>query len=83
MCAWIGVSPPGNRNRIDAPRLAGKIDPDDLRAFVAERIQVSALVVSRRYGTSKNTAKAALDALGLDAYEGPRGVRMDTVGTAQ
>ena len=70
-------------HRIDAPKLAGKIDGEALLAFVAERGQVSALVVSRQFGTSKNTAKTALDALELDAYEGPRGVRMYTLRNAQ
>jgi hypothetical protein len=76
MASWILRLAPGAEPYSAARSFA-------LLAFVADRTQVSALVVSRQFGTSKNTVKAALDALGLDAYEGPRGVRMYTLGTAQ
>lgn len=67
----------------DAPTLPGKIDRDELDAFLAGKQQVTVREVAAKFAASKNTAQTALDSLGLDTYDGPRGTRFYLTGTAQ
>lgn len=67
----------------DAPTLPGKIDRDELDAYLRDRAQVTVREIAVKFSASKNTAQAALDALGLDTYDGPRGTRFYVTGTAQ
>jgi len=64
--------------------VTGKVDPNALIAFVGEQERVTAAEVAARFGTSKNTARAALDSTnGIDSFEGVRGTRFYTAGTRQ
>jgi hypothetical protein len=67
----------------EAPTLPGKVDRDELDAFLSPLKQVSVRQVALHFKTSKNTAQTALDVLGLDTYDGPRGTRFYVTGTAQ
>ena len=69
--------------RTEAVSLPGKIDRDALDAFLSGRPQVTVREVAVALGASKNTAQTALDSLGLDTYDGPRGTRFYVTGTAQ
>jgi hypothetical protein len=72
-------------SEVDGPRIAGKIDPAALRAYVEETGQVTARDVAARFAVqSKETARTSLESLaGIDSYDGPRGTRFYTLGTAQ
>jgi hypothetical protein len=70
--------------RLEVQKLAGKIDPDELLAFVRERVQVTRLHVAEHFGAAKNTARDALeDHPSLDWYDGPRKTRFYKEGTDQ
>jgi hypothetical protein len=68
---------------IEAPRLPGKIDQGELRAFISEREHVTVAEVATRFGCSKNTAQTALFSISAGSYDGPRGTRFYTLATAQ
>lgn len=58
----------------DVPRGVGKISPDDLLAFIEEKVQANARDVMARFNVAKATALTALDAHPeLDRSTGPRG----------
>ena len=67
----------------EAPEAPSKVDPLALRSFVEKRGQVSGRQVIDEFKVSRNTAFAALRALGCDEYAGPRGVLTFTLGTGQ
>lgn len=68
----------------DAPRVAGKIDPAELRAFVAERGQVTAAAVMERFGVkSRNTALDYLERAGFDHYVGPNRTKFFVIGGSE
>jgi hypothetical protein len=67
----------------EPPKIPGKIDRAELDTFLADKVQITVREVAGRFGASKNTAQQALDALGLDTYDGPRGTRFYLTGTAQ
>jgi hypothetical protein len=67
----------------EPPALPGKIDRDELDAFLKGKPQVTVREVAVKFSASKNTAQTALDALGFDTYDGPRGTRFYLTGTAQ
>jgi hypothetical protein len=67
----------------EPPEAPAKVDPLGLRAFVEARGQVSGRQVVDEFKVSRNTAFAALRALGCDEYAGPRGVLTFTLGTGQ
>ena len=71
--------------RVDLPHAATKIDGDELRAFLAERPQVTAKEVMARLGLrSKATVRTAIESLpGVDWYDGPRNTRFYTLRTDQ
>lgn len=70
---------------VEGPKSTGKIDQDDLRAFLEEQERVTAADVMVRFGVkSKATALKALDDLpGSDRFEGARGKLFYTLGTVQ
>lgn len=57
------------------PTLPGKIERPELDLFLAGKQQITVREVAQHFAASKNTAQTALDALGLDHYDGPRGTR--------
>lgn len=67
----------------EAPTLPSKIDRDELDVFLRDKVQVTVREVAVKFAASKNTAQTALDSLGLDTYDGPRGTRFYLTGTAQ
>lgn len=70
---------------VNGPKSVGKIDPDELRAFVAEKKRVTAREAMTRFDVkSKATALKALEDLdGIDWFDGPRRQRFYTLGTVQ
>lgn len=67
----------------EAPEAPAKIDALALRAFVEARSQVNGQQVIEEFKVSKNTAFAALRALGCDEYPGHRGRLTFSLGTGQ
>jgi hypothetical protein len=73
-------------HRVDAPAVERKINPDDLADYVREQGRVTRQDVVARFGGSKNTAAASLEALpGIDWFEDPSGrrTRYYRMGTGQ
>ena len=65
---------------VDAPRVAGKVDPDELRAYIVELTRVTVSEAAIRFGVTKPTARVALEGLpGIDWHDGPRGARFYTL----
>lgn len=67
----------------DPPEAPTKVDAFALRAFVEERTVVTGRQVQDRFGVSRNTAFAALRALGCDEFSGARNVLSFSLGTRQ
>jgi hypothetical protein len=67
----------------DAPEAPAKVDPIALREYVADRGQVTGKQIVERFSVSRNTAFAALRALGCDEFAGVRGVLTFSIGTGQ
>lgn len=66
----------------DSPKLAGKVDVDELHAFVVERGRVTVADVAARFGVVKRTARTTLETRqDLDSFDGPRGTRYYTLAT--
>lgn len=68
---------------VGAPDAPAKVDPIELRAYVEERGQVRGQDIAERFGVSRNTAFAALRALGCDEFAGVRGALTFTLRTGQ
>ena len=72
-------------HEVDGPKVVGKIDPDELRAYMEEAKQVTVSDVAARFGVkSRITARTALVSTpGVDWFDGPRGTRFYTLGSGQ
>jgi AAA domain len=70
---------------VDGPKAVGKVNPDELRAYVVEQHRVTARQVMERFDVkSKATALRALEDLdGIDWFDGARNQRFYTFGTVQ
>ncbi len=64
----------------EPPEAPTKVDAMALRAYVAERGQVTARQIVEQFGVSKPTAFTALRALGCDEFAGVRGVLSFSLG---